>query len=77
MSSSGKVPWRRSPPSALPIANRHGIAAYSTALPIRKKRSSPTPAARPTEAKNRIWNSGVTRNDGTRIHGLSQLNSAR
>jgi hypothetical protein len=32
----------------LPIANRQGIAAYCTALPIRKKESLPTPAARPT-----------------------------
>jgi len=30
------------------IANRHGIDAYSTALPMRKNESLPTPAVRPT-----------------------------
>ena len=50
--------WR-SPPIVLPIANRHGIAAYWIALPIRKNASSPTPASRPMKAKNRIWKTGV------------------
>ena len=39
--------------------------------------SLPTPAVRPTYAKNRIWKTGVTTNVGMRIHGLSHPNKAR
>ena len=76
-SSSPSVCDWRSPPMVLPIANRHGIAAYCTAFPIRKNVSLPTPADRPTYAKNRTWKIGPAMNVGMRIHGVSQLKSAR
>ena len=41
------VSWRRSSAMVLPIANRHGIAAYCNALPMTKNSSEPMPAARP------------------------------
>ena len=61
----------------LSIANRQGMAAYCTALPIRKNESSPTPASRPTKAKNSTWKIGSTTKVGMRIHGVSQWKSAR
>lgn len=54
---------------------RDGGVAYGAA--DEKKRVAPTPAVRPMYAKNRIWKIGANSNDGTRIHGVSQLNNAR
>lgn len=69
--------WSRSSPIVLPITKRDGIAAYCDALPIADYSSEPMPALRPKQAKSTVCAVGPIRNDGTRIHGEIQANSAR